>query len=58
MDAKAAEVFATEFQKLTASECYLPEQVFNCDEMGLFWKEMPKRMYITEEENVMPVTSP
>ena len=56
-DAKAAEVFATEFQKLMASECYLPEQVFNCDETGLFWKEMPKRTCITEE-NAVPVTSP
>ena len=56
MDAKAAEVFATEFQKLTASECYLPEQVFNCDETGLFLKEMPKRTCITEE-NAVPVTS-
>ena len=53
-DAKAAEVFATEFQKLMASECYLPEQVFNCDATGLFWKEIPKRMYITEEDNAVP----
>ena len=27
-NAKAAEAFATEFQKLMVSECYLPEQVF------------------------------
>ena len=36
LDAKAAEVFATEFQKLMVSECYLLEKVFNCDGMGLF----------------------
>ncbi|XP_042768073.1 tigger transposable element-derived protein 1-like [Panthera leo] len=53
-DAKAAEVFAAEFQKLMASECYLPEQVFNCDETGLFWKEMPERTHIMEEESAVP----
>ena len=42
-DSKAAEAFTTEFQKLMVSECYLPEQVFNWDEMGLFWKERQKR---------------
>ena len=35
-DTNAAEAFAAEFQKLMVSECYLPQQVFNCDEMGLF----------------------
>ena len=57
-DAKAAEAFATKFQKAMVSECYLLKQVFNCDEIGLFWEKVPKRTYITEEENVMPVTSP
>ena len=36
LNSKVAEVFATKFQKLMVSECYLPKQVFNCDEMGLF----------------------
>ena len=58
LDANAAEAFATEFQKLMASKGHLPEQVFNCDETGLFWKEMPKRMHIIEEENAVPVTGP
>ncbi|XP_018410276.1 PREDICTED: tigger transposable element-derived protein 1-like [Nanorana parkeri] len=57
-DTKAAEAFATEFQKLMVSEGYLAEQVFNCDETGLFWKKMPKRTYITEEENAMPGHKP
>ena len=40
------------------SECYLPEQVFNCDEVGLFWKKIPKRTYITEEEKAVPRHKP
>ncbi|XP_007424618.1 tigger transposable element-derived protein 1-like [Python bivittatus] len=32
--------------------------VFNYNEMGLFWKKMPKRTYITEEENAMPGHKP
>ncbi|XP_039632281.1 tigger transposable element-derived protein 1-like [Polypterus senegalus] len=57
-DAKAAEAFAAEFQRLMVSECYLPQQVFTCDETGLFWKKMPKRTYITAEENAMPGHKP
>ncbi|KAJ7303223.1 hypothetical protein JRQ81_012159 [Phrynocephalus forsythii] len=53
LDAKAAEAFAAEFQKLVVSEGYLPEQVFSCDETGLFWKKMPKRTYIAEEEHAV-----
>uniref|UniRef100_A0A8C5PXM0 HTH CENPB-type domain-containing protein n=1 Tax=Leptobrachium leishanense TaxID=445787 RepID=A0A8C5PXM0_9ANUR len=57
-DTKAAEAFAAEFHKLMVSECYLPQQVFNCDETGLFWKKMPKRTYITAEERAMPGPKP
>nr|XP_020452715.1 tigger transposable element-derived protein 1 [Monopterus albus] len=56
--AKAAEAFTAEFQKLMVSEGYLPHQVFKCDETGLFWKKMPKRTYITAEENAMPGHKP
>ncbi|UYV71872.1 hypothetical protein LAZ67_9000820 [Cordylochernes scorpioides] len=57
-DAKAAETFTAEFEKLVVTECYLPQQVFNCDETGLFWKKMPKRTYITAEANTMPGHKP
>ncbi|CAH2283064.1 tigger transposable element-derived 1-like [Pelobates cultripes] len=50
---KAAEVFVKEFERLVVSECYVPQQVFKCDKMGLFWKKMPKSTYITAEEKVM-----
>ncbi|CAH2319103.1 tigger transposable element-derived 1-like [Pelobates cultripes] len=41
-DAAAAEEFATEFLEVIVSEGYFPQQVFNCNETGLFWKRMPK----------------
>ena len=37
---EAASSFPEELQKLVEEKGYLPEQVFNCDEMGLFWKKM------------------
>lgn len=50
-DAKSADAFVVDFQKLMVSECYLPQQVFNCDETDLFWEKMPKGTYITAEED-------
>ncbi|GBM13142.1 Tigger transposable element-derived protein 1 [Araneus ventricosus] len=57
-DTKAAENFIGDFKKLVNSECYLPQQVFNCDETGFFWKKMPMRTYITEEDDVLPGNKP
>ncbi|XP_018099221.1 tigger transposable element-derived protein 1-like [Xenopus laevis] len=33
---------------------YLPEQIFNVDETGLFWKIMPERTYISKDEKSSP----
>lgn len=41
-DIKTAKNFTGVFKKLGNSETYLPQQVFNCDEMGLFRKKMLK----------------
>ncbi|XP_063307083.1 tigger transposable element-derived protein 1-like isoform X3 [Pelobates fuscus] len=57
-DVAAAEEFATKFLKVMVSEGYLPQQVFNCNETGLFWKRMPKRTFITEEETSLPGHKP
>ena len=57
-DAAAAAAFKTEFKSLVESEGYLPQQVFNCDETGLFWKKMPRRTFITVEETKMPGHKP
>ncbi|XP_064083041.1 tigger transposable element-derived protein 1-like [Macrobrachium nipponense] len=39
---------------MITDEEYLPEQIFNVDETGLFWKRMPERTYIHKEASSMP----
>ncbi|KAL3967274.1 NLR family CARD domain-containing protein 3 [Sarotherodon galilaeus] len=46
-DQEAAEEFLKKFEEFINQEGYIPQQVFNCDETGLFWKKMPWRTYIT-----------
>lgn len=54
----AAKKFVKEFKDFVDKEGFIPEQVFNCDETGLFWKNMPKRTYITKEEKALPGHKP
>ena len=56
--AKAAEDFVKEFRRLVESEVYIAQQVFSCDETGLFWKKRPKKTYTTVEEMKMPGHKP
>ncbi|XP_069158736.1 tigger transposable element-derived protein 1-like [Procambarus clarkii] len=56
-DKGAAEAFVPEFQKFVDQQ-FLPQQVFNCDETGLFWKKLTKRTYITQEEQSLPGHKP
>ncbi|GFR30498.1 tigger transposable element-derived protein 1 [Trichonephila clavata] len=53
-DKKEAEKFSINFQKFIMDEGYCPQQVFNADETGLFWKRMPSRTFITKEEKKLP----
>nr|XP_061785480.1 tigger transposable element-derived protein 1-like [Nerophis lumbriciformis]XP_061785481.1 tigger transposable element-derived protein 1-like [Nerophis lumbriciformis] len=57
-DKQGAKKFVEEFQRFAESEGFLPQQVFNCDETGLFWKKMPKKTYITREEKSLPGHKP
>ncbi|GFT33184.1 HTH CENPB-type domain-containing protein [Nephila pilipes] len=38
-DIKVAENFIKVFETLISEEGYLPQQEFNCDKTGLFWKK-------------------
>ncbi|XP_008104049.2 tigger transposable element-derived protein 1 [Anolis carolinensis] len=54
-DMKAAEDFVVIFAKLIEAEGYIPQQVFSCDETGLFWRKMPRRTFIMAEEKSKPI---
>ena len=54
-DAKAAEAYKASFITMVNEEGYVPHQVFNADETGLFWKKMT---YITQEEKSVPGHKP
>ena len=41
-------------QEIIDEGAYLPEQVFNVDETGMYWKRMTDRSYISKEEKLMP----
>ena len=43
VDEDAAAAFLATFKKLIEEKGYKSEQVFSMDEIGLFWKRMPKR---------------
>ncbi|GIY24288.1 hypothetical protein CDAR_64281 [Caerostris darwini] len=57
-DMKAAEDYIKTFSNLIKAQGCISQQVFNCDETGLFWKKMPNRTYITAEEKMMPGHKP
>ncbi|KYO26331.1 hypothetical protein Y1Q_0005051 [Alligator mississippiensis] len=40
-DVEAAEKFVDQFDEIIEKGGYRPEQIFNVDETGLFWKKMP-----------------
>ena len=45
-DTLAAETYVNEtFKKIISKGGYEPQQVFNMDETGLFWKRMPSRTF-------------
>lgn len=54
-DAKAAAAFPEELKKFIEEKGYPPEQIFNCDETGLFWKKMPNRTFIHKGDKRAPV---
>ncbi|XP_065265437.1 tigger transposable element-derived protein 1-like [Emys orbicularis] len=51
---EAAKAYPEQLKKIIEEKDYLPEQVFNADETGLFWKKMPNRTYISKSERQAP----
>ncbi|XP_064109049.1 tigger transposable element-derived protein 1-like [Macrobrachium nipponense] len=49
-DVDAAQNYPETFKKLISDKGYCPQQVFNMDETGLFWKRMPSRTCIMKDE--------
>jgi len=47
-----------DFSDYVKANGFIPQQLFNCDKTGLFWKKMPRRTYITEEEKALPGHKP
>lgn len=53
-DTVAASLYAKILKDIIEGGGYLPNQVFNADETGLFWKRMPSRTFISKEEKNAP----
>ncbi|XP_045117649.1 tigger transposable element-derived protein 1-like [Portunus trituberculatus] len=53
-DVKAAEEFPGKLAEIICQGGYTPQQIFNVDETGLYWKKMPDQTYISKEEKTMP----
>lgn len=49
-DKLAAEEFISEFEKIVSEESLTPEQIYNMDETGLFWCNLPRNTFVGEEE--------
>ncbi|XP_066952342.1 tigger transposable element-derived protein 1-like [Macrobrachium rosenbergii] len=49
-DTVAAESYPETFKGIIQEMGYRPEQVFNMDETGLFWKRMPSTTYLMKDE--------
>lgn len=53
-DKEAAQSYLPVLKDIIEEGGYTPQQVFNVDETGLYWKRMPKRTVISKEEKKAP----
>ena len=53
-DTESARKFPEMLKKTLEEGQYSSKQVFNVDETGLYWKKMPARTYIAQEEKTAP----
>jgi len=57
-DMDTAEEHCEKCKKIIEEGGFVSQQVFSCDETGLFWKRMPRRTYITKEVTTLPGHKP
>ncbi|XP_068203820.1 tigger transposable element-derived protein 1-like [Palaemon carinicauda] len=55
---KTLEEYVERFASLVAGECYIAQQVVNCDKTVLFWKKMPRRIFTAAEEKKLLAHKP
>ncbi|GLV33304.1 hypothetical protein CBL_12084 [Carabus blaptoides fortunei] len=53
-DKVAASKYPEELREIIQQGGYKDEQIFNVDEMGLFWKKLPSRTFIAVQEKSCP----
>ena len=49
-DTEVAEKYHEIFDQLIKEKGFKPEQIFNMDETGLFWKKIPSRTFLMKDE--------
>ncbi|KAG9486798.1 hypothetical protein GDO78_006932 [Eleutherodactylus coqui] len=57
-DTAAAQEFPTTLKETIEEGEFSPQQIFNVDETGLYWKKMPGRTYISKEGKSRPGFKP
>ncbi|GLV46516.1 hypothetical protein CBL_20845 [Carabus blaptoides fortunei] len=53
-DHEAARTYPEKIKKIIEENGYTPNQVFNADETGLWWKKMHNRTFISKQEKCAP----
>ncbi|KAK3880664.1 hypothetical protein Pcinc_014822 [Petrolisthes cinctipes] len=53
-DSEASAEFPSIAKQITADGGYCPDQIYNCDETGLYWKRSPKGTFIAQSEKQAP----
>ncbi|GBL99105.1 Jerky -like [Araneus ventricosus] len=53
-DIEAGSSFIAELQELIVKGKLTANQIYNCDETGIYWRALPKKTFAAENETVAP----